>query len=42
VWYKQAKESKNYDQVDQIRKWFKESGMQVKDSKNGIDWAYEE
>ena len=42
VWYKQAKESKNYDQVDQIRKWFKESGMQIKDSKNGIDWAYEE
>ncbi|HSZ72040.1 MAG TPA: cysteine--tRNA ligase [Cytophagaceae bacterium] len=41
-WYKQAKENKNYEQVDRIRAWFKACGMQIKDMKNTIDWAYEE
>jgi len=41
-WYKTAKESKDYAQVDRIRLWFKQCGMQIKDMKNSIDWAYEE
>ncbi len=41
-WYKKAKANKDYEQVDQIRSWFKTCGMQIKDMKTGIDWAYEE
>ncbi len=41
-WYKKSKEAKDYEQIDQIRSWFKACGMQIKDMKNGIDWAYEE
>ncbi|MDB5273372.1 MAG: cysS [Chitinophagaceae bacterium] len=41
-WYKQAKENKDYDQIDRIRAWFKACGMQIKDMKTSIDWAYEE
>lgn len=41
-WYKKAKEDKDYAQVDRIRAWFKTCGMQIKDMKNSIDWAYEE
>ena len=40
--YKEAKENKNYDKVDQIRARLKQNGIVVKDMKEGIDWAYEE
>jgi cysteinyl-tRNA synthetase len=40
--YKKAKENKEYDKVDQIRTYFKEEGLVIKDMKHGIDWAYEE
>lgn len=40
--YKEAKETKQYDKVDQIRSYFKEQGLAIKDMKHGIDWAYEE
>jgi cysteinyl-tRNA synthetase len=42
VLYKEAKEQKQYDKVDMIRNYFKESGLAIKDMKTGIDWAYEE
>ena len=41
-WYKLAKENKDYEQIDRIRGWFKACGMQIKDMKASIDWAYEE
>jgi cysteinyl-tRNA synthetase len=40
--YRQAKEQKDYERVDQIRARLRESGIVVKDMKQGIDWAYEE
>ena len=40
--YKEAKENKQYDKVDQIRMYFKQQGLTIKDMKHGIDWAYEE
>lgn len=40
--YKEAKDNKNYEKVDQIRAELKKSGITVKDMKTGIDWAYEE
>jgi len=40
--YKNAKEKKEYDKVDQIRSFFKKEGLVIKDMKHGIDWAYEE
>ncbi|MBV6641727.1 MAG: cysteine--tRNA ligase, partial [Cyclobacteriaceae bacterium] len=40
--YKQAKDAKNYEKVDELRSALKESGIVVKDMKTGIDWAYEE
>jgi len=40
--YKEAKENKQYDKVDQIRSYFKQQGLAIKDMKHGIDWAYEE
>lgn len=40
--YKEAKENKQYDKVDQIRAYFKKQGLAIKDMKHGIDWAYEE
>ncbi len=40
--YREAKESKNYDKVDQIRSQLKTQGVVLKDMKAGIDWAYEE
>jgi cysteinyl-tRNA synthetase len=42
VIYKDAKDSKQYDKIDQIRTYFKKAGLVIKDMKNGIDWAYEE
>lgn len=40
--YKEAKDTKQYDKVDQIRAYFKQQGLAIKDMKHGIDWAYEE
>ncbi len=40
--YKEAKQHKNYSQVDQIRANLKNLGIVVKDMKHKIDWAYEE
>jgi cysteinyl-tRNA synthetase len=40
--YKLAKEEKNYAQVDEIRSYFKNMGIVIKDMKHTIDWAYEE
>ena len=40
--YKEAKQDKMYDKVDQIRAILKASGIIIKDMKNKIDWAYEE
>ncbi len=40
--YKDAKDTKDYGKVDEIRAEFKKLGMVIKDMKNGIDWAYEE
>ena len=40
--YKEAKETKNYDKVDVIRAELKKQGITIKDLKTGIDWAYEE
>jgi cysteinyl-tRNA synthetase len=40
--YKEAKDLKQYDKVDQIRAYFKQQGLAIKDMKHGIDWAYEE
>ncbi|MEP3386705.1 MAG: cysteine--tRNA ligase [Reichenbachiella sp.] len=40
--YKEAKEAKNYDKVDEIRNGLKAQGVVLKDMKTGIDWAYEE
>lgn len=40
--YKQAKQARNYDVVDDIRASLKGMGIVVKDMKNKIDWAYEE
>jgi cysteinyl-tRNA synthetase len=40
--YKEAKEAKNYEKVDEIRGLLKNEGITLKDMKQGIDWAYEE
>ncbi len=40
--YKEAKEAKDYDKVDQIRAQMKAQGLVLKDMKNKVDWAYEE
>ncbi|WP_028979920.1 cysteine--tRNA ligase [Sporocytophaga myxococcoides] len=40
--YRDAKSLKDYEKVDKIRKYFKEAGLVIRDSKNSIDWAYEE
>ncbi len=40
--YKEFKEQKQYDKIDQIRAIFKANGLTIKDMKTGIDWAYEE
>jgi cysteinyl-tRNA synthetase len=40
--YKEAKEHKDYDKVDQIRAHLKDLGIVLKDMRNQIDWAYEE
>jgi cysteinyl-tRNA synthetase len=40
--YKEFKENKQYDKVDEIRSTFKSMGLLIKDLKTGIDWGYEE
>ncbi|WP_239020995.1 cysteine--tRNA ligase [Pontibacter arcticus] len=40
--YKEAKDTKAYDKVDEIRAELKKQGIVIKDLKTGIDWAYEE
>jgi cysteinyl-tRNA synthetase len=40
--YKEAKENKAYDKVDEIRSELKRQGIVIKDLKTGVDWAYEE
>jgi len=40
--YREYKEQKQYDKVDQIRTYFKGQGLAIKDMKHRIDWAYEE
>jgi cysteinyl-tRNA synthetase len=40
--YGEAKESKDYDKVDEIRAALKKAGIVLKDTKQGIEWAYEE
>jgi cysteinyl-tRNA synthetase len=40
--YKNAKEIKDYKTVDLIRAKIKAEGIIIKDTKNGVEWAYEE
>lgn len=40
--YREYKEAKQYDKVDEIRGYFKANGLVIKDMKTKIDWAYEE
>lgn len=40
--YREFKESKQYDKVDEIRSYFKAQGLAVRDMKHNVDWAYEE
>jgi cysteinyl-tRNA synthetase len=40
--YREFKEAKNYEKVDEIRAWFKSQGLAIRDMKTRIDWAYEE
>lgn len=40
--YKDSKYNRQFDKVDMIRAGLKESGIILKDMKNGVDWAYEE
>lgn len=40
--YKQAKEAKDYDKIDEIRAGLKKHGVVLKDSKESVGWAYEE
>lgn len=40
--YKEAKGSRNFEKVDELRAQLKTQGVVVKDMKNKIDWAFEE
>jgi cysteinyl-tRNA synthetase len=40
--YREYKEQRQYDKVDQIRSYFRAQGLAIKDMKHQIDWAYEE
>ncbi|AWV97741.1 cysteine--tRNA ligase [Arcticibacterium luteifluviistationis] len=40
--YKEYKANRQFDKVDQIRAYFKDNGMVIKDLKHRIDWAWEE
>lgn len=40
--YKEYKAAQQYDKVDEVRTYFKEQGLVIRDMKHRIDWAYEE
>lgn len=40
--YREAKEKRNFEKVDQLRAQLKEQGVIVKDMKDRVDWAFEE
>jgi len=40
--YKESKFNRQFDRVDRIRAGLKNSGIVLKDMKNGVDWAYDE
>ena len=40
--YKEFKENKQYDKVDEIRASFKAAGLVIRDLKTRLDWAYDE
>ncbi len=40
--YREFKSLRKYDKVDEIRSYFKKQGLAIRDSKDKIDWAYEE
>jgi cysteinyl-tRNA synthetase len=40
--YREFKVSQNYEKIDQIRSYFKQQGLVIRDTKVKIEWAYEE
>ncbi|CAG5009905.1 Cysteine--tRNA ligase [Dyadobacter sp. CECT 9275] len=40
--YREYKLVRNYEKVDEIRSYFKNQGLVIRDTKDRIDWAYEE
>jgi cysteinyl-tRNA synthetase len=40
--YREFKLLQNYEKVDEIRSYFKNQGLVIRDTKTRIDWAYEE
>lgn len=40
--YREYKAMQQYDKVDEIRSYFKNQGLVIRDMKHRIDWAYEE
>ncbi len=40
--YKEYKVNKQYDKIDEIRNYFKDQGLVIRDMKHRIDWAYDE
>lgn len=40
--YKEYKNNRQFDKVDQVRAYFKQNGMVIKELKHRIDWAWEE
>lgn len=40
--YKDFKEAKQYDKVDEIRSIFRKAGLVIRDLKTSLDWAYDE
>lgn len=40
--YREYKTAQNYEKVDQIRSYFKQQGLVIRDTKVKIEWAYEE
>lgn len=40
--YREYKAAQQYDKVDEVRAYFKNQGLAIRDMKHRIDWAYEE
>jgi cysteinyl-tRNA synthetase len=40
--YSEYKANQEYDKVDEIRSYFKNQGLVIRDMKHRVDWAYEE